>query len=110
MGGLALAYVVVLSAEAGRGFFQLAALPAEIVVTLAVIAGVWTWAVLHIHRTRIVQRAIDVLILAWQHARAVSPSHTPDRADPPRRRPDRATVRTHRRSDEASPIGSTVRR
>ena len=73
MGGLALAYLVVLSAEAGRWFFQLAALPAEIVVTLAVIAGVWTWAVLHIHRTRIVQRAIDVLIVAWQHARAVEP-------------------------------------
>jgi cation-transporting ATPase E len=74
VGGLSLAYLVVLSTEAGRGFFQLAALPAEIVVILAAIAGTWTWAVLHIHRTRIVQRAIDLLIRAWRHALAVKPT------------------------------------
>jgi hypothetical protein len=74
IGGLAVGYVVVLSTEAGRGFFQLAPLPAEIVLSLAVLAGVWTWAVLHIHRTRIVQRGIDLLIAAWQSARAVGPA------------------------------------
>jgi len=69
VGGLAVGCVVVLSAEVGRGFFQLAPLPAEIVLTLAVIAGAWTSAVLHIHRTRIAQRAIDLLIAAWRAAR-----------------------------------------
>jgi cation-transporting ATPase E len=69
VGGLGAAYMIVLSAEAGRGFFQLAPLPAEIVLSLAVIAGLWTWAVLHIHRTRVVQRGIDVLIAAWRAAR-----------------------------------------
>ena len=74
VGGLALAYLVVLSAEAGRGFFQLAALPCgDRRHARASSPATWTWAVLHIHRTRIVQRAIDVLILAWQHARAVKP-------------------------------------
>jgi cation-transporting P-type ATPase E len=74
VGGLAVAYVVVLSSQVGRSFFQLAPLPAEIVLTLAVIAGAWTWAVLHIHRTRVVQRAIDVLIAAWRGARPVEPA------------------------------------
>jgi len=56
------AYLVVLSVPLGRSFFQLTPLPAEIVATLGVIAAAWTLAVLFIHRTRIVQRAIDVLI------------------------------------------------
>jgi hypothetical protein len=65
VGGLAVAYLIVLSTDPGRAFFQLEPLPVEIVITLGAIAGVWTWAVLLIHRTRIVQRAIDLLIAAW---------------------------------------------
>ena len=48
-----------LSSPQGRAFFQLEPLPAEIVVTLGVIAGAWTLAVVLIHHTRIVQRGID---------------------------------------------------
>ena len=64
VGSLVGAYLVVLSTDAGRSFFQLAPLPWQIVGTLVLIAGVWTAAVLAIHRTRIVQRGIDVLIEA----------------------------------------------
>jgi hypothetical protein len=60
-----------LSTEPGRSFFQLSPLPFDIVVTLVVIAAVWTWAVLHIHRTRVVQRGIDVLIAGWRRMRPV---------------------------------------
>jgi cation-transporting P-type ATPase E len=77
IGGLAVAYVVVLSTELGRSFFQLAPLPAEIVLSLVVLAGLWTWAVLHIHRTRVVQRGIDVLIAGWHAARPVRPVTNP---------------------------------
>jgi hypothetical protein len=66
VGALVGAYLVVLSTGAGRAFFQLAPLPWEIVATLLVIAVAWTGAVIGIHRTRIVQRGIDVLIAAWQ--------------------------------------------
>jgi cation-transporting ATPase E len=66
VGGLTIAYLVVLSTGPGRSFFQLSPLPVEIVSTLVVIAGAWTWAVLHIHRTRVVQRAIDRLIAGWR--------------------------------------------
>jgi cation-transporting P-type ATPase E len=59
---MVVAYLVVLSVPLGRSFFQLTPLPAEIVATLGVIAAAWTLAVLFIHRTRVVQRAIDVLI------------------------------------------------
>jgi cation-transporting ATPase E len=69
--GMTIAYVVVLSTEPGRSFFQLSPLPFDIVVTLVVIAAVWTWAVLHIHRTRVVQRGIDVLIAGWRRMRPV---------------------------------------
>jgi hypothetical protein len=55
------AYLIVLAAPVGRAFFQLEPLPAEIVVTLGVIAGAWTLAVILIHHTRIVQRGIDQL-------------------------------------------------
>jgi hypothetical protein len=34
--------------------------------------SIWTWAVVHIHRTRIVQRAINILIAAWGGLRAGS--------------------------------------
>ena len=74
VGAMTIAYLIVLSTEVGRSFFQLAPLPVEIVVTLLVTAGVWTWAVLHIHRTRIVQRGIDVLIAAWRGMRQAQPS------------------------------------
>jgi cation-transporting P-type ATPase E len=74
VGAMTIAYLVVLSTEVGRSFFQLAPLPVEIVVTLLVTAGAWTWAVLHIHRTRIVQRGIDVLIAAWRGIRHAQPS------------------------------------
>jgi len=77
VGVLALVYVVVLSTEVGRSFFQLAPLPAEIVLSLAVLAGLWTWAVLHIHRTRVVQRGIDFLIAAWRRARSIGPRINP---------------------------------
>lgn len=64
VGALAIAYLAVLATDGGRSFFQLHTLPVEIVVTLGVTAIAWTGAVLMIHRTRIVQRAIDVLIAA----------------------------------------------
>ena len=56
-------YLIVLSSPQGQAFFQLEPLPAEIVVTLGVIAGTWTLAVVLIHHTRIVQRGIDRLFL-----------------------------------------------
>jgi cation-transporting ATPase E len=73
VGALAIAYLVILSTGPGRAFFQLSPLPVEIVVTLVAIAGAWTWAVLHIHRTRIVQRGIDVLIAGWRYLRHAQP-------------------------------------
>jgi hypothetical protein len=69
VGALTAGYLAVLSTGAGRAFFQLQPLPAEIVLTLGVLAGTWTWAVIHIHRTRIVQRAIDILIAGWRNLR-----------------------------------------
>jgi cation-transporting ATPase E len=74
VGALTLAYLVVLSTAPGRAFFQLSPLPAEIVLQLGVIAAAWTWAVLHIHRTRIVQRAIDLMIAGWRSARPLRAS------------------------------------
>jgi cation-transporting ATPase E len=74
VGVLTIAYLVILSTEGGRNFFQLAPLPFEIVSLLIVLAGAWTWAVLHIHRTRVVQRGIDVLIAAWRAVRPVESS------------------------------------
>ena len=71
VGTLAIAYLIVLSTGPGRAFFQLEPLPVEIVITLGAIAGAWTWAVLLIHRTRIVQRAIDLLIAGWRGIRPV---------------------------------------
>jgi peptidoglycan/LPS O-acetylase OafA/YrhL len=62
VGSLVGAYLVVLSTDAGRSFFQLVQLPWQIVGTLLLIAAAWTTAVIAIHRTRIVQRGIDVLI------------------------------------------------
>jgi hypothetical protein len=70
---LSIAYLVILSTGPGRAFFQLEPLPVEIVITLGVIAGAWTWALLHIHRTRIVQRGIDLLIAAWRAIRPLRP-------------------------------------
>jgi cation-transporting P-type ATPase E len=67
VGALAAGYLLVLSTTTGRAFFQLEPLPVEIVAILGVLAGAWTWAVVHIHRTRVVQRGIDWLI-------AVTPS------------------------------------
>jgi cation-transporting ATPase E len=75
VGSLVVAYLAVLSTDPGRSFFQLAPLPWEIVATIAVMAAAWTAAAIGIHRTRIVQRGIDVLIGAW---RAMRPS--PDAA------------------------------
>jgi cation-transporting ATPase E len=69
IGALMLAYLVVLSTGPGRSFFQLAPLPWEIVASLIAIAAAWTGAVIGIHRTRIVQRGIDVLIEAWRSIR-----------------------------------------
>ena len=74
VGSLAAGYLVVLSTGPGRDFFQLEPLPTETVLTLVVLAGFWTWAVVHIHRTRIVQRAIDVLIARWRAVRPTMPS------------------------------------
>jgi hypothetical protein len=69
VGSMTLAYLVVLSTDQGRSFFQLAPLPLEIVATLLVIAAVWTAAVLQVQRTRVVQRFIDWLIAAWRAIR-----------------------------------------
>ena len=74
VGALTIAYLVILSTGPGRAFFQLSPLPVEIVATLGVIAGAWTWAVLHIHRTRVVQRGIDQLIAGWRTIRPLRPS------------------------------------
>lgn len=63
------AYLAVLATELGRSFFQLAPLPWEIVATLLVIATAWTGAAIGIHRTRIVQRAIDMVIAATKAQR-----------------------------------------
>jgi hypothetical protein len=76
VGTLAVAYLVILSTGPGRAFFQLSPLPVEIVVTLVAIAAAWTWAVIHIHRTRVVQRGIDALIAGW---RLIRPSPEPAR-------------------------------
>jgi hypothetical protein len=69
VGVLAAGYLLVLSTAAGRAFFQLEPLPVEIVAILGVLAGTWTWAVVHIHRTRVVQGGIDILIAAWRNRR-----------------------------------------
>jgi cation-transporting ATPase E len=74
VGAMTLGYLVVLSTGVGRSFFQLAPLPWEIVASLIAIAAAWTGAVLGIHRTRIVQRGIDLLIGAW---RTVRPAREP---------------------------------
>jgi hypothetical protein len=66
VGTLVVAYLVILSTGPGRAFFQLSPLPVEIVATLVAIAAAWTWAVIHIHRTRVVQRGIDLLIAGWR--------------------------------------------
>jgi hypothetical protein len=71
VGALGIAYLVVLSTQPGRSFFQLAPLPWEIVASLIAIAAAWTAAVIGIHKTRIVQRGIDVLIDAWRSVRPV---------------------------------------
>ena len=68
IGSLGGAYLIVLATAAGRDFFQLTPLPWEIVATLIAIAATWTAAVIGIHRTRIVQRGIDVLIAYWARA------------------------------------------
>ena len=59
---LAAGYVVVLATEPGRAFFELEALPAELVVALAAIAATWTGVVLVLHRLGTVQMGIDVLL------------------------------------------------
>jgi hypothetical protein len=74
IGVLVAAYLAVLSTELGRAFFQLAPLPWEIVASLVAIAGAWTAAVIGIHKTRIVQRGIDVLIAGVHSLRARQPS------------------------------------
>jgi cation-transporting P-type ATPase E len=74
IGVLVAAYLAVLSTELGRSFFQLAALPWEIVASLVAIAAAWTAAVIGIHKTRIVQRGIDVLIAGVQSLRPRQPS------------------------------------
>jgi hypothetical protein len=61
---------LVVSTGQGRAFFQLAPLPWEIVTILLVIAAAWTGSVIGIHRTRIVQRGIDILIAGWQRMAA----------------------------------------
>jgi cation-transporting ATPase E len=73
VGAMVSAYLVVLSTGAGRSFFQLSPLPVEIVASLAAVAGAWTGAVLLIHRTRIVQRWIDLGIRLVAARRAAAP-------------------------------------
>jgi cation-transporting ATPase E len=73
---LVIAYLVVLSTGPGRSFFQLAPLPWEIVASLIAIAAAWTGAVIGIHRTRIVQRGIDVLIDGWRSIRPLPEAAT----------------------------------
>ena len=61
-----LAYLVVVSSDLGRSFFELAPLPVWTVAGLGAIAALWTVAVLLVRRTGLVQRAIDRLIGVWQ--------------------------------------------
>jgi cation-transporting ATPase E len=68
------AYLAVLATELGRAVFQLTPLPWEIVASLLATAAAWTAAVIGIHRTRIVQHAIDLLIAAWQRLVARRPA------------------------------------
>ena len=84
IGSLVAAYLVVLATEPGRSFFQLTPLPWEIVVSLLAIAAAWTGAVVVIHQTRVVQRAIDLGIAAWKRLAAGRPAP----GDPTRRRPN----------------------
>jgi hypothetical protein len=71
---MTIAYLIILSTDPGRSFFDLAPLPAEIVISLGVIAGAWTWALFHVHRPRIVQRGIDSLIAGWRVLRPLAAS------------------------------------
>jgi cation-transporting ATPase E len=73
VGALVIAYLAALFTDLGRGFFQLEVLPLEIVLSLALIAAAWTWAVMRIHRTRIVGRLEDRLIAAFAR-RPATPS------------------------------------
>jgi cation-transporting P-type ATPase E len=66
VGTLTIGYLIVLGTGVGRGFFQLQPLPIEIVAMLGAIAAAWTGAVLLIHHTGVVQRAIDELIDLWR--------------------------------------------
>jgi cation-transporting ATPase E len=74
VGTLVAAYLAVLATEPGRAFFQLAPLPWEIVASLVAIAIAWTAAVIGIHKTRVVQRGIDVVIARVQSLRVRQPS------------------------------------
>ena len=69
VGALVAAYLVILSTGPGRAFFQLSPLPAEIVLTLGAIAAAWTLVVVRVHRTRIVQRAIDTGMAGYRVVR-----------------------------------------
>ncbi|HEX2755384.1 MAG TPA: HAD-IC family P-type ATPase [Candidatus Limnocylindrales bacterium] len=66
VGGLVVAYLAVLATDAGRDIFQLSALPIGIHLSLGLIALAWTGAVVRIHRTRIVARVNDRLVLGWR--------------------------------------------
>jgi cation-transporting ATPase E len=83
VGSLIVGYLVVLSTEVGRSFFQLRPLPAEIVATLVVLAAAWTLAVVFIHRTAIVQRGIDRGIDAWKRLGAGRAAPPPSTAQTP---------------------------
>jgi hypothetical protein len=74
VGTLVAAYLAVLATEPGRAFFQLTPLPWEIVASLVAIAIAWTAAVIGIHKTRVVQRGIDVVIARVQSLRVRQPS------------------------------------
>jgi cation-transporting ATPase E len=66
---LTLAFLVVLSTDAGRTFFELRPLPVEIVVGLGASSVAWASTVLLIHRTTIVQRGIEAVIVALRKIR-----------------------------------------
>jgi cation-transporting ATPase E len=59
---LAAGYLAILATDAGRAFFELQALPAELVVALAAIAAAWTVVVLVLDHLGTVQAGIDILL------------------------------------------------
>ncbi len=59
--GLVTGYLAVLASEPGRAFFELEALPTDLVMAISAVSAGWTAIVLVLHRLGTVQPAIDTL-------------------------------------------------